>query len=184
MVFVDFKDFVAARKANENKSNSSSSSSSSSNPVRLEDTIRISVDPRFDRSSDYVEKISVLSRSKLVCSTNRGNIIVRDISFPASEADPSSSSSSGGGVLNLSAVPQQQQQQHQRDNPPAPPPAASAAVVSHRQVKNQGNKVSIEKYLFFFHFSNTFLSFFNIILPEKKTWQCKRKPTSPLPGPP
>ncbi len=131
MVFVDFKDFVAARKANENKSNSSSSSSSS-NPVRLEDTIRISVDPRFDRSSDYVEKISVLSRSKLVCSTNRGNIIVRDISFPASEADPSSSSSGGGGVLNLSAA--QQQQQHQRDNPPAPPPAASAAVVSHRQV--------------------------------------------------
>ncbi len=144
MVFVDFKDFVAARKANENKSNSSSSSSSSSNPVRLEDTIRISVDPRFDRSSDYVEKISVLSRSKLVCSTNRGNIIVRDISFPASEADPSSSSSSGGGgVLNLSAP--QQQQQHQRDNPPAPPPAASAAVVSHRQVKNQGNKVYLSK---------------------------------------
>ncbi len=144
MVFVDFKDFVAARKANESKSNSSSSSSSSSsNPVRLEDTIRISVDPRFDRSSDYVEKISVLSRSKLVCSTNRGNIIVRDISFPASEADPSSSSSSGGGgVLNLSA-PQQQQQQ--RDNPPAPPPAASAAVVSHRQVKNQGNKVYLSK---------------------------------------
>ncbi len=81
MVFVDFEDFVAARR-NKDKKN-------------LAGLIKIWIDPTFDVSSDYVEKISVLSKTKLVCSMTSGKILVREVTF----ADSNSSSSSAAATV-------------------------------------------------------------------------------------
>ena len=50
--------------------------------------ISIKMDPLFDCNSDYIEKISVISKDRMVCLMSSGKIVVRDIfptTYPSSQ---------------------------------------------------------------------------------------------------
>ncbi len=70
MLFVDFEEYVACRKKKDGAKDKLDS---------LSKSIKLKIDKQFDVSCHYVEKISVLSKTKLVCSLNTGFIVVRDI---------------------------------------------------------------------------------------------------------
>lgn len=88
LVFVDFTEFLLSHSAN-NKNTSSVdqvykriTNGSISNTCKSQadlPLISIKMDPQFDCNSDYIEKISVISKDRMVCLMSSGKIVVRDI---------------------------------------------------------------------------------------------------------
>ena len=85
LVFVDFTSFLSSQTKNKkNKQSSNYKRRSSKNSyVNIKNQnnplISMKVDPKFDSNRDYIEKISVISKDRMVCVMQHGNIVIRDI---------------------------------------------------------------------------------------------------------
>ena len=83
LVFIDFTSFLSSHTKNKKKGQPSKFKRMSPGDKNSTDTqnslISMKIDPKFDSSSDYIEKISVISRDRMVCVMQRGNIVLRDI---------------------------------------------------------------------------------------------------------
>lgn len=90
LVFVDFTRFLTlqankktastsmqSKKQLKNNCISNNESGNSSDPL-----ISMSMDTQFDCNDDYIEKISVISKDRMVCVMSSGKILLRDIVRP------------------------------------------------------------------------------------------------------
>ena len=87
LLFVDFTQFLSSQKTPKNPSTVNSTSkkltkhalcnninSNSNNPL-----VSMRIDPHFDCNDDYIEKISVISKDRMVCVMSSGKIMVREV---------------------------------------------------------------------------------------------------------
>ena len=90
LVLVDFTPFLSSQTKNKTKGPSSKfermfpGDKSSSDVKNQNSLISMKIDPEFDSSDDYIEKISVISKDRMVCVMQRGNIVLRDINTTTS----------------------------------------------------------------------------------------------------
>ena len=80
LVFLDFTKFLSMVKKNGKCQANISPDKTVSQPQRSNDSlISMSLDSQFDSNEDYIEKISVISKERMVCVMSSGKIILRDM---------------------------------------------------------------------------------------------------------
>ena len=80
LVFLDFTKFLSMVKKNGKCQANISPDKTVHQPQSSYDSlISMSVDSQFDSNEDYIEKISVISKERMVCVMSSGKIILRDM---------------------------------------------------------------------------------------------------------